>query len=351
MNTTSPADHEFPAELEAYGWDEDRGQWWRDHRDDLAGLIDARPGRVSRVDRGECDVITTRGPERVVSGSQRAQDDTAPATGDWVAVADDPETGPVVAAVMPRRTAMVRRDPGPEVIEQVLAANVDLVVVVHGLDQTFSPARLERFLVVAVDSGAEAAVVLTKADLADGEPTRRAAAELTDAPVLVVASPVGKGIDAVAELVAGRTAVFIGLSGSGKSTLTNALMGRQVATTASVRDVDARGRHTTTRRELFVLPGGGVLIDTPGVRSIGLWDAWGAVHHVYADVAELADDCRFSDCTHTIEPGCAVTDAVADGRLGADRVARYLGLLDELGDLDTMVVERERRMRRGRRRR
>ena len=309
---------------------------------------DPRPGRVSRVDRGECDVITAAGPQRAVSDSQRAQSDVAPATGDWVAVVDDPELGPAVGAVLPRTTAITRRDPGPVVVEQVLVANVDLVAVVHSLDQPFSAARLERFLVLAHDSGAEPVVVLTKADLFDAAAAAAAARELTDATVVVTAAPTGEGIDDLRRLVAGHTVVFMGLSGSGKSTLTNALMGNEVQATSHVREGDARGRHTTTSRELFLLPGGGVLIDTPGVRAIGVWDAWPAVHRVYADVSAYASQCRFSDCTHGQEPGCAVTAAVADGLLDASRVARYRQLMIELTELDDRIDESSRRQKRGR---
>jgi ribosome biogenesis GTPase len=346
--TTSSTADEFPELLGRYGWTPERARWWASNVAGFDPGTDPRPGRVSRVDRGECDVITASGPQRVVSDSQRAQGDVAPATGDWVAVINDPELGPFVGAVLPRTTAITRRDPGPVVVEQVLVANVDVVAVVHALDQSFSAARLERFLVLAHDSGAEPLVVLTKADLVDAVSAAETARELTDATVVVTAAPTGEGVDDVRGFVAGRTVVFMGLSGSGKSTLTNALMGDEVQVTADVRDGDARGRHTTTSRELFLLPGGGVLIDTPGVRAIGVWDAWPAVHRVYADVSAYASQCRFNDCTHGQEPGCAVTAAVAAGTLDAARVARYRQLMIELTELDDQIDESARRQKRGR---
>lgn len=347
METFTEAD-EFPP-ITRYGWNSLRASWWDANAASLCDGSDARPGRVTRVDRGECDVATNQGTERVVSDSQRAQGDLAPATGDWVAVVDDEELGPAIATVLPRVTSMVRRDPGPVVTDQVLVANIDVVAVVHSLDQPFSAARLERFLVLAYDSGAEPLVVLTKADLAEARPAVvvEEVAAVTDATVLVTAAPVGQGIEELRELVADRTVVFLGLSGSGKSTLTNALLGEQVQATTDVRDGDARGRHTTTRRELFLVPGGGVLIDTPGVRSVGLWDAWVAVHRVYPEITLAAEGCRFSDCTHRDEPGCAVRDAVESGDLDAARVQRYHDLLVELTELDDQIAESERRQRRG----
>ncbi len=313
---------------------------------------DAVPGRVSRVDRGECTVLTEDGPVRAASDSQRSQGASAPAIGDWVMVSDDPAIGPVVDAVLPRATALVRRDPAEEVVEQVLAANVDVVAVVHGLARPVNPARLERLLVLAWDSGARPAIVLTKSDLGDGDAARDGLLELfDDVDVFVTSAVTGEGIADLASFVARHgTIVFIGQSGAGKSRLANALLGADVQEVGEVRD-DAKGRHTTSTRDMIPIPGGGVLIDTPGVRAVGLWDADGAVDRVFSDVVEVAAGCRFRDCTHAVEPGCAVRQAVAAGELDAGRVERYSRLHDELADQAADMIERARRQDQGRRRR
>lgn len=309
-------------------------------------------GRVRRVDRGESDVITADGEVRAMSDSMRAQAELAPATGDWVVVTDDADVGPAIARVLPRRTAIVRRDPAEEVVEQVLVANADIVGVVAGVDRPLSIARIERFLVLAADSGARPVVVLTKVDakLRGDWPTLES--ELGNVPVLVTSAHTGTGVDDVRALVAGgQTLVLLGESGSGKSTLVNALVGENVQETSEVRERDAKGRHTTTARELVQIPGGGILIDTPGIRGVGLWDAEPAVTRVFADVTDLSGGCRFNDCSHRVEPGCAVQAAVEQGSLDGARVRRYLRLRDELDEQAEMREERRRKPqgRRGRR--
>ena len=296
-----------------------------------SGLVDPQLGRVVRVDRGEVDVLVEAGEVRAVSDSQRAQSDTAPVTGDWVVIAADDEVGLHVAQVLPRRTAMVRRDPAEQVSDQVLVANIDRVAVVHGLDQAANDARIERFLVLAIDSGAEPLIVLTKNDL--GEVSDDYAWLDSVAPVIATSAETGAGIDALrAAIGEGETLVLIGPSGVGKSTLVNAIVGEDVAETAEVREGDRRGRHTTTVRELIELPGGGVVIDTPGIRAIGLWAADIALDEVFADIAALAEGCRFRDCTHRQEPSCAVREAVEAGEIEAQRLARYQLLWQELAE-------------------
>lgn len=315
---------------------------------DLAG---GSLGRVRRVDRGESDVVTNEGDVRAVSDSMRAQAELAPATGDWVVVVEDPDVGPAIARVLPRRTAIVRRDPAEEVVEQVLVANADIVGVVAGVDRPLSIARIERFLVLAADSGARPVVVLTKVDsrLRGEWPTLED--ELENVPVLVTSAHTGTGVDEVrARVAGGQTLVLLGESGSGKSTLVNALVGDEVQETSEVRERDAKGRHTTTARELVQIPGGGILIDTPGIRGVGLWDAEPAVARVFSDVTDLSGDCRFNDCSHRVEPGCAVQSAVEAGALDGARVRRYLRLRDELDEQAEMREERRRKPR-GRRRR
>ena len=317
---------------------------------------DGRLGRIVRVDRGECDVVTADGPIRVLSDSQRAQDAVAPATGDWVAVVDDPELGPTIGRVLERANTVSRRDPSEAVVEQVLVANVDLVLIVHGLDRPLPPGRLERFLVVAWDSGAEVAVVLTKADgVADGVADEVAAvvrAVAPAVPVLMVGmggSERRGGLDEVeAMLGRGRTVALLGESGAGKSTLVNALVGDEVLETGEVRSGDAKGRHTTVSRELVLRPGGGLLVDTPGIRAVGIWDAEESLARVFGDLEDRATGCRFSDCAHQGEPDCAVLAEVATGRVDVRRVDRYRALRRELADQREREVQRERRNSRGR---
>lgn len=306
-------------------------------------------GRVRRVDRGECDVHTAAGERRVLSDSARAQSETAPATGDWVLIDDQAEPAPRLVRILPRATAIVRRDPSEEVIEQVLVANVDVVGVVAAVDRPLNLAKIERFLVLAADSGAEPVVVCTKVDLGIGDEWAQLPEHLGDIAVVHTSASTGRGIDAVRALVRGdRTLVLLGESGAGKSTLVNALVGAEVQRTNEVRSGDAKGRHTTTARELVLVPGGGVLIDTPGVRGVGLWDAEAAVERVFADIGDLAEECRFGDCSHRVEPGCAVRAAVDAGRLEPARLERYLRLRDEL---DEQAQRREDRRRRARGRR
>ncbi len=295
------------------------------------GLVEPQLGRVVRVDRGEVDILVEGRELRAVSGSHRSQSKTAPATGDWVVIATDEEAGFHVAHVLPRHTAMVRRDPAEQVSDQVLVANIDRVAVVHGLDQAANDARIERFLVLAIDSGAEPLIVLNKHDLGAVSPEYIWLESV--APVIVTSATTGRGIDELRSAIGvGETLVFIGPSGVGKSTLVNAIVGNDVADTAAVRQGDRRGRHTTTVRELIELPSGGVVIDTPGIRAIGLWAADIALDEVFADIAELAELCRFRDCTHRQEPGCAVHDAIGAGEVQQQRLVRYQLLWQELAE-------------------
>ena len=279
------------------------------------------PGRVSRVDRGLLTVLTAAGERRVHPAAALYDPDgvTSPAVGDWVAL-----RGELAVALLPRRTAFTRTVAGRTSAAQVVAANVDLVLVVDALAGPTRSRRVERYLAVAWGSGATPVVVLTKADLCDDVPAAVAAVaeDAIGVEVLAVSARTGEGLAAVRGLLTeGRTAAMVGPSGVGKSSLANALAGREVAPTQDVREADGRGRHTTTARELHLLPGGGLLVDTPGMRELGLYDDEG-VDTAYADVAELAGACRFRDCAHRTEPGCAVATAIDDGRLDP---ARLLG--------------------------
>lgn len=340
--------------LDAFGWN-----------DRLAELFDQRPdpattpGRVARVHRINCDVATADGEVVARPGPSVEQQIGAPlpAAGDWVAVRPAPgaEDGDelLVDWVLPRWSAITRRDPADRTTRQVLAANVDVVLVVHGLDQELNLRRIERSLVLAHASGAEPVVVLTKADLVDDadEVAERVRAVALDADLIVASGVTGHGIAALLDHARpDRTLALIGASGAGKSTLVNALVGDEVQDTGAVREGDAKGRHTTIRRELVPLPGGGVLIDTPGLRGLGLWDAEEGVALAFADIEDLATRCRFRDCAHEHEPGCAVKAAIESGDLDARRLESYRRLVDEIDELEQRQEEARRR-RRGRRRR
>jgi len=282
------------------------------------------PGRVARAEPTLATVLTAAGPVR--AAVRRGTDVCA---GDWVTV--HPAAGPTpaeLATVLPRRTKLVRHASGKVTAAQILAANVDEVFVTVAADRGLSLSRVERFLALAWDSGASPVVVLTKGDLlAPGAETGVLTTAMSAAPgaeVCLVSAHTGTGMDGLAaRLGDGRTAALIGSSGAGKSSLLNALAGAEVAETSGVRGVDGKGRHTTAWRELIVLAGGGAVIDTPGLRGLGLWLDEGGLDAAFADVTELAEGCRFADCSHDTEPGCAVTAAIADGSLSARRLESY----------------------------
>jgi ribosome biogenesis GTPase len=304
------------------------------------------PGRVSRVDRGLVSVLTAAGTVRAAMGSDLV------ATGDWVLVGEGDETA-VVATVLPRHSAFVRGDPmdGTARSAQVVATNIDVVFVTQSFDNGPNVRRLERELVLAFESGAEPVIVLTKADLAV-PPINVSAVErsASGAPVIVTSAVSGVGVDDLRRYVSlGRTVALIGASGAGKSTLVNCLMGADVRATGAVRARDQRGRHTTTSRELVVLPDGGVLVDTPGLRAVTLWVADEGLRRAFADVELLALACRFHDCAHDREPDCAVRLAVDRGEIDAARVAHYRDLDAELDRVARQERDRAREAQAGRR--
>ncbi len=268
-----------------------------------------------------------------------------PTTGDWV-VLDASYEPPLIAEVLPRWSTLTRGDALGRA-EQVLAADVDVVLVVLGLDRPRKAGRVERALALAWDSGATPVLVLTKADLVDPAVVEAAVTDLgavaRGVEVITTSARSGAGVAEVrATLLPDRTAVLIGESGSGKSTLVNALVGDEVQSTGAVREGDAKGRHTTTTRDLVPLSGGGVLIDTPGIRSVALWDASDGVARVFDDLEALADRCRFPNCEHRTEPGCAVLAAVADGSVALERMERWLLYIDELDEQDARRLVRAR---------
>ena len=323
--------------LETLGWTADLEALFTPHR--TKGL---QPGRVAVEDKHYYAVVTRQGELTAqVAGKllhQSRNPANLPKVGDWVAVAPLPgETKAVIREILPRRTKLSRKVPGREVEEQVLATNIDLAFVVQALDQSFKPALMQRHLVMALESGARAVAVLNKADLCDDVDARVADARLAaaDTPIVVVSATTGRGIRDIARLIQpAETVVFIGASGVGKSTLINDLYGEEIQPTAEVRERDAKGRHTTTWRELILLPNGGLVIDTPGMREFQMWMAEGGMREAFADVETLAVRCHFRDCSHTVEKRCAVIAALNSGQLSRERYDRYLKLNKELAYLD-----------------
>ncbi|MFI9344646.1 ribosome small subunit-dependent GTPase A [Streptomyces sp. NPDC052773] len=318
-----------PSALAPYGWDASWADAFAPYAAD--GLL---PGRVVRVDRGQCDVVTADGVLRADTAFVTPHDPMrVVCTGDWVAV--DPTGNPrYVRAYLPRRTAFVRSTSSKRSEGQILAANVDHAVVAVSLAVELDLGRVERFLALAWESGAQPVVVLTKADLVPDPVTlahlvQDVETSAPGVPVLTVSAHDGDGLDVLVAVLGNGTSVLLGQSGAGKSTLANALKGEDVMSVQAARDVDGKGRHTTTTRNLLALPGGGVLIDTPGLRGVGLYDAETGVGQVFSEIEELAEDCRFHDCAHEAEPGCAVLAAVDSGDLPARRLDSYRKLKRE----------------------
>ncbi|WP_443041210.1 ribosome small subunit-dependent GTPase A [Streptomyces sp. B21-108] len=316
--------------LVSIGWDEGWEAEFAPHAEQ--GLV---PGRVVRVDRGLCDVVTPTGTVRADTEFVVPRDPMkVVCTGDWVAVDPDGSDPRYVRTLLPRRTAFVRSTSSKRSEGQILAANVDHAVVAMSLAVELDLGRVERFLALAWESGAQPVVVLTKADLV---PDPVALSYLVQdvetsapgVPVLTVCARDGEGVEELAALLGRGTSVLLGASGAGKSTLANALVGEDVMDVQATRDMDGKGRHTTTTRNLLPLPGGGVLIDTPGLRGVGLWDAGGGVGQVFSEIEEFARGCRFHDCAHEVEPGCAVRAAVDDGELPLRRLESYRKLVRE----------------------
>jgi ribosome biogenesis GTPase / thiamine phosphate phosphatase len=330
------------SDLTELGWDDVRAEQFEPHA--AAGLI---PGRVAVQHRGAYDVLTEVGELRCdVAG--RLYDDASspadlPAVGDWVAVAARPdEQSGTVQAVLPRRTKFSRKTAWQAAEEQVLAANVDVVLIVTSLNEDLNLRRLERYLTLAWESGARPVFVLTKSDLADDVAAAVADVEgiAFGVPVVAISSITGEGLDLLrSHLGPGITAALLGSSGVGKSTLVNTLAGEELLLTREIRD-DGKGRHTTTRRELVQLPDGTLVIDSPGMREIQMWVADEGLEEAFEDVTELFGRCRFTDCAHESEPGCAVKEALADGTLAPERWESYLKLQREMAHLERRLDKR-----------
>lgn len=277
-----------------------------------------------------------------------------PAVGDWVAVQMyDGESPCIIHRILPRTTTLSRKTSGKEMEEQIIAVNVDIVFIVQGLDNDFNLRRLERFLVVASQSGAAPVILLSKTDLHAPETLQEVLQEVhavaKSAPVIAYSARTMQHLDDIRKYItAGVTVCFVGSSGAGKSTLINRLLGREKLATQEVRSEDSKGKHTTTHRELIHLPDGGCVIDTPGLREIGLWDADTSIDTTFADIIDLGLQCRFTDCTHHEEPGCAVRAALDDGSLDEGRYISFLKLqreADFIASKTDITKQQERKAR------
>ena len=334
--------------LQAYGYDQvfaERFAPYGEQRLAVARVI-VEYQNIYRVITDDGELLAT------VSGKMRHQATGRldyPAVGDWVALKTTAGAErATIHGLLERKSRFVRKVAGSVVAEQVVAANVDVVLLVMALTDTdFSPRRLERYLVMAHESGARPVLVLTKADLAEdlaGQLETVQAVVGPDVPIHIVSQPRDEGYDALTTyLEPGKTVALLGSSGVGKSTIVNRLAGREMQRTQAVREADGRGRHTTTHRQLLLLDGGGLMMDTPGMRELQLWDVDDGVDQTFADIEALSLECRFPDCAHDSEPGCAVTAAIAAGTLGGSRLASYHRLRRELKALATRQDDLNRR--------
>lgn len=309
------------------------------------GLV---PARVAMEDKHAYVVLTEEHGDISASVSgrflhQRRSNAELPKVGDWVAVSMvAAEEKALIHQVLPRRTRLARKLPGRDIEEQVLAANMDTAFIVQALDASFSRRRLERFLVMVHEGGSQAVVVMNKADLSDEKDPRLVEARLAvgGTPLIVASAKNGRGLGLLREFIRpSETVVFIGPSGVGKSSLINRLYGEEIQATIEVREQDAKGRHTTSWRELIQLPNGGLVIDTPGMREFHIWMADGGLEEAFPDIEEMGVRCHFRDCSHTVEKRCAVQEALAKEEISRERYDSYLKLRHEL---DYLAEERKK---------
>ena len=283
----------------------------------------------------ECGELLAKVSGKLLHDSKNRSE--LPAVGDWVALSVRPAEGTAtIHAILPRLSKFTRKIAGKTTEEQVIAANINTIFLVNGLDNDFNPRRIERYLTLAWESGANPVIVLNKADVCDGIAQRVALAETValGVPIHVVSAVTGQGLEELSTyLTGGITVAFLGSSGTGKSTLINALLGKAVQEVSEVRQGDDRGRHTTTFRKLIVLPCAGIVIDTPGLRELQLWGSDEGLSGAFGDIEPFAEHCRFADCRHENEPGCAVRKALEEGYIDINRYESYLKLQSELAYL------------------
>ncbi|HYH75399.1 MAG TPA: ribosome small subunit-dependent GTPase A [Candidatus Saccharimonadales bacterium] len=317
--------------LQAYGWNDSFAASFA-----AMDMPQCIPARVI-ADFGSMLKVVTPDPLQVESSGRLlyfAAPHELPKVGDWVAVLTDSRGGGVIEAVIPRRSEIARKATGDKAVKQVMAANIDVAFILQALDNDFSPPRLQRYLYQLHADNITPIVVLNKADKATDIDTYTSALTDIDARYIICSALTGQGMEQLTGAITpGQTAVLLGSSGVGKSTLTNYLLGHDVQRTQAIREIDAKGRHTTTHRELFVLPNGGLLMDMPGIRELQLWGTEEELDENFDDVALLISTCRFSNCGHTTEPGCAIRSALASGELSEAHYANYLKMKRELHHL------------------
>lgn len=341
--------------IKQYGWNDSLETKWNEQiRSEKRGKMVA--GRVLLEHKHMYRVVTDQGEWLgTLSGNfkhnaQQRRD--YPAVGDWVGIEQMPgEEKGIIHSILPRNSLFSRKVAGETTVEQIVAVNVDYVLLVMSLNLDFNLRRLERYMIAAWDSGANPVIVLTKKDLCNDPETyiEQAEAVAFDVPIYVVSSVTGEGITELQDLLKdGKTAALLGSSGVGKSSLTNALCGEDVMNVQNIREDDDKGRHTTTHRELFHMPGGGLLIDTPGMREFQLWDNSESLDAGFKDVEQIAETCRFNDCQHNGQPGCAIEEALNNGSLSRERYASYeklkkeLAFMERKADLAAQKAERSK---------
>ncbi len=309
--------------LEKYGFDPSR-------HDSYEGMV----ARVIAVHKNRYRLVCETGEchARLKAKEYYVEDEDFPTVGDFVLIRYNPAGDSQIIKTLPRRTVFMRKDPNPNRGKQAVAANFDYVFIMQSLNHDFNMKRLERYLTLAWQSGAQPVTILTKADLVEDATSQIALAETyaMGVPVHGVSSQTGEGLEALRPYLAPKkTIVFLGSSGVGKSSLVNALAGEEIMATNGIREDDSKGRHTTTHRELILLRNGAMVIDTPGMRSLGMWDVREGMADAFSDVEQYLGCCRFSDCRHQSEPGCAIKEAIQRGELSQARWESYLALIKE----------------------
>jgi ribosome biogenesis GTPase len=328
-------------DLTSFGWTDELSQEW-----ETLHLSDTIPARVIADFGTSLKIVTPEIMVAELSGklAHYANREGVPKVGDWVAVRPSEHGNAVIEAVLPRRSEIARKVAGKRVIKQIVAANVDVAFVLLALDDDFSIERLKRFLYQLSINAIRPVIVLNKADKTDNVAGYVESLRDLELPLIVTTATEGTGVDQMlTHIPAAQTAILLGSSGVGKSTLTNRLLGRNEQATQAVRESDAAGKHTTVHRELFILPGGGLLIDTPGVRELQLWGTEEDLAENFDDIATLASQCKYSSCKHQHEVGCAVQVALRDGTLKRGHYASYLKMKHELVSLKAKQMVRAQR--------